>query len=83
MSEIKKTYKRRLEGVVVSDASDKTIVVSVVTRFKHDKYSKFIHKSKKFHAHDEENTAKVGDKVQIIESKPISKNKKWQLVRIL
>lgn len=82
MSEIKKTFKRKLEGVVVSDTNSKTIVVNVVRRFKDAKYSKFIHESKKYHAHDEKNEAKTGDKVVIIESRVHSKMKKWELLRI-
>lgn len=79
MSETKK-FKRRLSGHVVSDKSDKTIVVKVERRYKHPKYSKFVTKSKKYHAHDEKNTAKIGDKVTIIEAKPFSKLKRWELV---
>ncbi len=81
MSE-KRTFKRKLEGVVVSDKSDQTIVVSVVRRFKHPKYSKFVHESKKYHAHDAKNVAKVGDKVVIVESRAYSKLKKWELMRV-
>lgn len=82
MSETKKTFKRKLDGVVVSSTNDKTIVVNVVRRFKDAKYSKFVHESKKYHAHDEKNEAKVGDKVVIIESRAHSKLKKWELVRV-
>lgn len=74
-----KKFKRKLEGVVVSDKQDKTVVVSVTRKFKHAVYSKFITKSKKYHAHDEGNKASIGDKVIIIESKPYSKLKKWEL----
>ncbi len=77
-----KKFKRKLEGVVISDKLDKTVVVSVTRRFKHPIYSKFVNKSKKYHAHDAENTAKIGDKVVIIESRPHSKLKKWELLRI-
>lgn len=77
-----RTFKRKLEGVVVSDKSDQTIVVSVVRRFKHPKYSKFVHESKKYHAHDVKNVAKVGDKVVIVESRAYSKLKKWELLRV-
>lgn len=77
-----KTFKRRLEGVVVSDSNEKTIVVTVTRRFKHSKYSKFVHESKKYHAHDEKNVAKTGDKVTIIESKPFSAKKKWELFKV-
>ena len=73
-------FKRRLKGTVVSAKSDKTIVVRVQRRFKHPMYSKFITKSKKYHAHDEANTAKKGDTVTIIESRAFSKLKKWELV---
>jgi len=73
-------FKRRLTGTVVSDKTDKTIVVTVERRVKHPIYSKFVNKSKKYHAHDENNTAKIGDVVTIIESRPHSKLKKWELV---
>lgn len=74
-------FKRTLKGTVVSDKNDKTIVVNVLRRFKHPKYAKFINATKKYHAHDESNVAKVGDVVTIIESRPYSKNKKWELVK--
>lgn len=73
-------FKRKLQGVVVSDKTDKTIVVKVARRFKHPKYSKFVTSSKKYHAHDANNTAKEGDVVTIIESRPYSKLKKWELL---
>lgn len=79
MSEATK-YKRKLKGIVVSDKAEKTIVVRVERRYKHPIYSKFVTKSKKYHAHDENNTAKSGDVVTIIESRPHSKLKKWELV---
>ena len=82
MSETKKVFKRRLKGTVVSDKSNQTIVVKVQRRFKHPIYSKFVNKTKKYHAHDVENTAKEGDVVTIIESRPYSKLKKWELVRV-
>lgn len=72
--------KRILQGTVVSDKSDKTIVVSVTRKFMHPIYRKFITKSKKYHAHDEANIAKIGDSVSIIESNPLSKLKRWKLV---
>jgi small subunit ribosomal protein S17 len=75
-------FKRKLKGVVVSDKTDQTIVVSVTRRFKHPIYSKFVNKTKKYHAHDAENKAKAGDVVTIIESKPYSKLKKWELINI-
>ncbi|GBE42999.1 MAG TPA: 30S ribosomal protein S17 [Rhizobiales bacterium] len=74
--------KRILQGVVVSDASNKTIVVRVERRFTHPLYKKVVRRSKKYHAHDEANSAKVGDKVRIQECPPISKNKCWTLVAV-
>ena len=76
----KKVFKRKLKGTVVSAKADKTVIVKVLRRFKHPIYSKFVTKSKKYHAHDEQNTANVGDVVTIIESRPHSKLKKWELV---
>ena len=69
--------KRVLQGVVVSDKNDKTIVVEVERRYTHPLLKKTVRRSKKFHAHDEDNTFKVGDVVRIEESRPISKNKRW------
>ncbi len=69
--------KRILSGVVVSSNSNKTIVVDVTRRIKHKLYKKIIRLSKKYHVHDENNEFKAGDNVSIIESKPISKLKKW------
>jgi small subunit ribosomal protein S17 len=75
-------FKRRLKGEVVSDARDKSIVVLVSRRYKHPIYSKFVTSTKKYHAHDEQNSAKKGDRVTIIESRPFSKLKKWELVSV-
>ncbi len=72
--------KKVLEGKVVSDKSDKTIVVEVKRKFIHPFYGKVISRSKKYHAHDEKNKFKKGDLVKIIESKPISKLKTWEVV---
>ena len=72
--------RRTLEGVVVSDKMDKTITVLVKRFIKHLKYGKFIKRSKKYKAHDENNTHKVGDKVTIEECKPISKDKAFKVV---
>ena len=69
--------KRILSGTVVSSNTNKTIVVKVTRRVKHKLYKKIISQSKKYHAHDEDNTFKVGDNVKIVESKPISKLKSW------
>ncbi len=69
--------KRILSGVVVSSNSNKTIVVNVTRRIKHKLYKKIIRQTKKYHAHDEKNEFNLGDNVSIIESKPLSKLKKW------
>ncbi len=69
-----------LKGVVVSDKMDKTVVVSVSRFVKHSLYGKFYKISKKYKAHDEENKYKVGDEVEIIETKPISKEKKFKVI---
>ncbi len=72
--------KRILQGVVVSDKQDKTVVVSVERQIMHPVYRKFVKRSKKFAAHDENNQFKVGDKVSIVESKPYSKTKTWTVI---
>ena len=72
--------KRILKGEVVSNKSNKTIVVKVERRFRHPFYGKVISRSKKYHAHDEKNKYKIGDVVKIIESKPISKLKSWEVL---
>ncbi|HRJ71521.1 MAG TPA: 30S ribosomal protein S17 [Terrimicrobiaceae bacterium] len=70
-------------GEVVSDAMDKTIVVSTVTRVPHKKFGKIIKHVKKFYVHDEKNEAKVGDRVSIMETRPLSRLKRWRLVEVL
>ncbi len=70
-------------GVVTGDKMQKSITVVVQRRFKHPVYGKFITKSKKYIAHDEEDTCKMGDTVKIAETRPISKRKKWRLVEII
>ena len=72
--------KRILSGVVVSSTANKTITVNVTRRIKHKLYKKIIRQSKKYHAHDENNEFNVGDTVSIIESRPISKIKKWTVL---
>ncbi|NBB70286.1 MAG: 30S ribosomal protein S17 [Alphaproteobacteria bacterium] len=72
--------KRELQGVVVSDKGDKTIVVKVERRFRHPLYKKYIRSTKKYHAHDADNVCKVGETVRIVESRPHSKTKRWELV---
>ena len=72
--------KRVLQGVVVSDKNDKTIVVLVERRFTHPVMKKTVRRSKKYHAHDEHNVAKIGDVVRIEECRPISRNKTWMFM---
>lgn len=72
--------KKILEGIVVNNKADKTISVLVERRVMHKKYKKIIKRSKKYLAHDEENSLNIGDKVKIVESRPISKLKKWQVL---
>ena len=74
--------RRVLQGVVVSDKADKTITVLVERRLMHPLYKKFIKRSKRYHAHDEANSAKIGDVVRIQECRPISKTKCWDLLDV-
>jgi small subunit ribosomal protein S17 len=75
---------RRLQvGVVVSDKMDKTVVVKVDRLVKHSLYSKYIKRSVKYKVHDENNSCKMGDRVQIIECRPMSKDKRWNLKQII
>ena len=75
--------RQERRGVVVSDAMDKTIVVKVDTIKAHPRYKKIVRRSTKFHAHDENNEAKVGDIVRIIETRPLSATKRWRLAEVL
>jgi len=68
---------------VVSNKMAKTVVVALVERVRHPKYDKFVVRTKKFYAHDENNDAKVGDKVRIVETRPMSKTKRWRVVEVL
>ena len=71
------------EGLVTSTAMDKTITVTVTDRVRHARYHKFVLRTKKLYAHDETNDAGVGDRVRIMETRPLSKNKRWRLVEII
>ena len=73
--------KKILKGKITSTKNNKTIVVEVTRKFKHPFYEKVIKRTKKYHAHDEENNIKEGEKVSIIESKPFSKKKTWQVIK--
>ena len=70
-------------GKVVSDKMDKTIVVAVVDNVKHPLYNKIIKRTRKLKAHDEENTCKIGDRVRVMETRPLSKDKRWRLVEVI
>src|SRR5256885_487068 len=82
-SESERGRRQERRGVVVSSAMDKTIVVKVDTIKAHPRYKKVVRHSAKFHAHDEQNTANVGDIVRIVETRPLSKTKHWRLVQIV
>jgi small subunit ribosomal protein S17 len=71
------------EGVVVSDSMDATIVVSVVDRVRHPRYRKTVQRTKRLYVHDAESTAKVGDRVRVVETRPLSKLKRWRLAEIM
>ena len=75
--------RQERQGTVVSDKGDKTIVVKVDTIKAHPRYKKVVRRSKKFHAHDEQNAAKLGDVVRIVETRPLSKTKNWRLAEIV
>jgi small subunit ribosomal protein S17 len=79
----KRRLRKQRQGVVVSDVQDKTIVVRVSRRTAHKLYRKVITRSKKYHVHDPENTAKIGDTVQIEECRPLSKLKRWRLDKVI
>jgi small subunit ribosomal protein S17 len=75
--------RRTLIGVVTSDKMTKTVVVRVTRRVRHEQYSKYILMRAKYKAHDEKNEAKTGDTVEIVESRPISRDKRWRVSRVL
>jgi small subunit ribosomal protein S17 len=82
METTRNTRRERI-GVVVSNSMEKSITISVKQKIKHPIYGKFVNKTSKFMAHDEENTCNVGDTVKISETRPLSKNKRWRLVEII
>ncbi|MDR1673572.1 MAG: 30S ribosomal protein S17 [Bacteroidales bacterium] len=79
----KRNLRKERIGEVVSNRMDKTIVIAVKTKIKHPIYGKFVNKTSKFYAHDEENTCSIGDTVRIMETRPLSKSKNWRLVEII
>ena len=81
--QVKKTLKRTVIGKVSSDKMDKTVTVVIERSVKHPLYGKIMTRSKKYHAHDETNQAKIGDTVEIQEGRPISKTKAWSVTRVI
>jgi small subunit ribosomal protein S17 len=79
----KRNLRKERIGEVVSNKMNKSVVVAVKTKMKHPMYGKFVNKTSKFYAHDEENTCGVGDTVRIMETRPLSKTKKWRLIEII
>ena len=80
---VERNLRKTMIGIVSSDKMDKTIVVSVVDNVKHPLYGKIVKKTYKLKAHDEENTCKVGDTVRVMETRPLSKDKRWRLVEVI
>ena len=80
---MERNLRKSRVGIVVSDKMDKTIVVAVVRKVEHPLYKKYITRTKKFKAHDELNQCGIGDKVEIVETRPISKDKCWRLAEII
>ncbi|MGD9992927.1 MAG: 30S ribosomal protein S17 [Salinivirgaceae bacterium] len=81
--ENKRNLRKERIGVVVSNKMDKSIVIAVKRKVKHPIYGKFVNKTTKLHAHDENNTCSIGDTVRVMETRPISKTKSWRLVEII
>jgi small subunit ribosomal protein S17 len=80
---VERNMRKSRVGTVVSDKMDKTVVVQVERRVKHSLYGRYINRTSKFKAHDEHNSAGIGDRVRIMETRPLSKDKRWRLVEIL
>ena len=80
---MERNLRKTRVGKVVSDKMDKTIVVAIVDNVKHPLYNKIIKRTYKLKAHDEENTCKIGDRVRVMETRPLSKDKRWRLVEII
>ncbi len=83
MEEKKRNLRKERVGIVTSNKMEKTITVTVSWKEKHPIYGKFVNKSKKYHAHDEKNECSIGDKVRLMETRPLSKTKRWRLVEII
>ena len=83
MEQISRGYRKTRIGEVVSDKMDKTIVVAIKTKVRHPLYGKMVNRTRKFKAHDENNQCGIGDTVKIMETRPLSKDKRWRLVEIV
>ena len=83
MEQISRGYRKTRIGEVVSDKMDKTIVVAIKTKVRHPLYGKMVNRTRKFKAHDENNECGIGDAVKIMETRPLSKDKRWRLVEIV
>ena len=83
MEQISRGYRKTRIGEVVSDKMDKTIVVAIKTKVRHPLYGKMVNRTRKFTAHDENNECGIGDTVKIMETRPLSKDKRWRLVEIV
>ncbi|OQB25903.1 MAG: 30S ribosomal protein S17 [Firmicutes bacterium ADurb.Bin182] len=83
MEENARGYRKLRTGVVVSDKMDKTVTVAIKTKVRHPLYGKMVNRTRKFKAHDENNECGVGDTVRIMETRPLSKDKRWRLVEIV
>ena len=83
MEQISRGYRKTRIGEVVSDKMDKTIVVAIKTKVRHPLYGKMVNRTRKFKAHDENNECGIGDTVKIMETRPLSKDKRWRLVEIV
>ena len=83
MEQISRGYRKTRIGEVVSDKMDKTIVVAITTKVRHPLYGKMVNRTRKFKAHDENNECGIGDTVKIMETRPLSKDKRWRLVEIV
>jgi len=81
--EVVRGYRKTRTGIVVSDKMDKTIVVAIKTKVRHPLYGKMVNRTRKFKAHDEKNECGIGDTVKIMETRPLSKDKRWRLVEII
>ena len=82
-SKARTTSRKEREGTVVSDAMQSTVIISIVERVRHPRYGKTVQRTKRLYVHDGENAAKVGDRVRVVETRPLSKLKRWRLSEVL